>query len=70
MFSQNLKHGIGRYHHKSDGAVYTGHFESGLREGIGQLENEELLYIGSWKQNMRHGEGYEFTRDGRVYLGE
>ena len=35
MFSENVKHGMGRYLHKGDGSVFTGLFENGLREGFG-----------------------------------
>lgn len=69
-FLENLKNGIGRYHHKNDSSVYTGTFKDGLRHGFGRLETPEFIYIGDWNSGMRHGNGYQYYKNGVWYYGE
>ena len=59
---------------ESDGSHrrYEGNFVRGRREGEGveELENKGTSYIGSWRQNLRHGIGTETILGKGVYVGE
>lgn len=69
-FSNNLKNGIGRYHHKLDQSVYTGEFKDGLRCGFGKLECQDFIYIGDWENGQKSGKGYQYYKSGTWYYGE
>ena len=54
----------------SDGTVYSGSFENGLRRGEGvNTWASGSVYSGSWKNGKKHGEGVYTWADGHVYSG-
>mmetsp|Transcript_282 Transcript_282/g.269 ORF Transcript_282/g.269 Transcript_282/m.269 type:complete len:334 (-) Transcript_282:33-1034(-) len=56
-----------------EGVLYSGFFLDGLKNGKGKLVNLEenkLLYLGSFLQDEKHGNGVEYFPDGSVYSGE
>lgn len=54
---------------------YDGNILNGKRHNFGTLrkptENDTFhrTYIGDWKENKRHGEGWCYFRNGNIYLG-
>lgn len=54
----------------SDGASYTGHFESGKFHGNGCYKDaRNNKFVGRWKRGYRDGPGKEYDRDGGSYSG-
>lgn len=52
------------------GAVYTGQWCGGFRDGIGtQRWPDGAEYIGNWKDNRAHGKGKFVHIDGDMYEG-
>ena len=57
-------------HTFSDGSVYSGHFQNGLKHGPGQLifPNKDV-YEGTFQAGKRHGRGTLVFADGTQYEG-
>lgn len=52
-----------------DGATYSGQVVDGKRHGRGTFTSAAGEYEGQWDNDLRHGEGREAWKDGRLYLG-
>lgn len=69
----NVPHGFGRYYNPRLGALwYDGHFKNGKFDGFGSLTNaaepngdgNKVLYVGEWRDGMKHGLGtYRYDDD-------
>ena len=72
--SGDCKNGIGTWKWEKSGAVYTGQFLNGTRNGYGQYTfGNGDVYVGEWQNNERHGYGvyYYNTRSlYKMYAGE
>lgn len=49
---------------------YVGSFENGQRSLFGRLEDSDSIYVGSWKQGLKHGRGLHKQPDGVTYFGD
>ncbi len=56
-------------HHLEDGAVYTGNFVNGLREGVGRFINSGGC-AGTWRYGEMHGIGRDSWAYGLAYEGQ
>lgn len=52
-----------------DGASYSGQVWDGKRHGRGTFTSAAGEYEGQWDNDLRHGEGREAWKDGRLYSG-
>mmetsp|Transcript_127347 Transcript_127347/g.224231 ORF Transcript_127347/g.224231 Transcript_127347/m.224231 type:complete len:208 (+) Transcript_127347:98-721(+) len=52
-----------------DGASYSGQVLDGKRHGRGTFTSAAGEYVGQWEDDLRHGEGREAWKDGRLYTG-
>jgi hypothetical protein len=43
------------------GEKYIGNYQYGKFDGIGQITSATYYYEGSFRNNLKHGEGYEKT---------
>jgi hypothetical protein len=51
-------------------AVYYGEYHEAKREGIGiMVYNSGQVYEGHWKNDLRHGQGFEKLSNGCTYEG-
>ncbi|MCQ8260872.1 hypothetical protein NF418_05155 [Streptococcus suis] len=54
----------------SDGSIYEGNFDRGLRSGRGKMTYADgRVYEGSWQGDRRHGRGKLTNLDGTIYEG-
>ena len=52
------------------GAVYTGEWKGGFRDGLGeQTWPDGAKYVGEWRENRAHGQGRFIHVDGDIYDG-
>ena len=52
------------------GAVYSGQWKGGFRDGFGeQTWNDGAKYSGEWRENRAHGKGRFIHVDGDIYDG-
>ena len=72
----NVPHGFGRYYHPKNGLLwYEGHFTNGKFDGFGRLTDsaegpgDKILYVGEWKQGMKHGLGTYYYDSDYVFEG-
>lgn len=69
MWKNNKYHGHGTEIMR-DGAIYSGNFKDGLREGLGEyITTSRELYKGEWHYNSIDGHGEFLWPDGRSYEG-
>lgn len=61
----------------NDSSLYVGNQKQDriygrIREGYGLLseDNNQKIYFGSWKDNMRHGYGKQIYKNGTLFMGE
>lgn len=67
----NVPNGFGKYYHPRNGALwYEGHFKNGKFDGFGRLtdaaegDGQTVLYVGEWKNGLKHGLGtYYYDRE-------
>lgn len=65
-FLRGKKHGEGTYRFNNN-IEYDGHYVNGNKEGYGKvicISNGELIYEGTWKDNMPSGEGFRIDEQG------
>lgn len=62
-------HGVGVYKY-TNGDVYKGLWENGVRQGFGRLETKDFVYIGDFSKGFRDGNGYVRHKNGDYYIGE
>lgn len=70
-FLDDLKHGEGT-HQGADGGFYTGSWQKGLFEGLGEVrwvDDYGHTYTGSWQKGKAEGYGEACWGDGRTYKG-
>ena len=53
-----------------NGDTYEGDFVEDKCEGFGCLTSSTKTYIGSWQNDLYHGEGQENMQDGSWYQGQ
>ncbi|XP_030814940.1 MORN repeat-containing protein 3 [Camarhynchus parvulus] len=73
----NLKHGKGTQIWKSTGAIYSGDWKFGKRDGYGSYsvldpatKEYKRVYTGWWENDRRSGRGTFFYPNGELYEGE
>ncbi|XP_032864272.2 MORN repeat-containing protein 3 isoform X1 [Tyto alba] len=73
----NLKHGKGMQVWKHTGAIYSGDWKFGNRDGYGSYsipdsvtKEYKKVYVGWWKNNQKCGYGLMFYPSGERYEGE
>ena len=59
-----LPHGIGVSTSQQQGRKYIGGWKNGVPNGFGIMSTQNELYIGEFKNSMRHGKGQIFKVDG------
>ncbi|XP_041891103.1 MORN repeat-containing protein 3 isoform X2 [Corvus kubaryi] len=73
----NLKHGKGTQLWKNTGAIYSGDWKFGKRDGYGSYsipdpvtKEYKRVYTGWWENDRRGGQGVFFYPNGECYEGE
>jgi hypothetical protein len=52
-------------------AIYIGNYELGKRTGFGKVDQNDMTYVGSWKNSMKHGKGHVIMRQSNSsYFGD
>ena len=71
MFKESVPSGYGKRLY-SDGSIYEGEFENGVRSGRGAFTNkgDGSKYRGEWKGDKKNGYGACQFSDGTVFKGE
>ncbi|KAG7356436.1 MORN repeat-containing protein [Nitzschia inconspicua] len=64
-------HGVGRMVYKDGNRIHEGFWSHGHREGHGRCIFTKVgdFHEGEYKQNLRHGPGKYFWKDGRRFVG-
>ena len=72
QFVDNSLHGLGKFYN-DDGDHYEGWFDNWQRSGKGtywyEPESEKFKYVGEWKNDLPHGIGTLYYRDGQTRHG-
>lgn len=67
LVSDDMPHGSGT---ESTGTgIFKGYFCFGKRHGVGELNQGNLIYRGTWKDGVKTGYGYETLKDRYAYFG-
>ena len=60
-----------KVHRYETGAVYNGHWNGGLRHGVGEQQwPDGSKYVGEWEDGKAYGKGKFFHSDGDYYEGD
>lgn len=69
MVSSNSENCSNQSQNQSNETCYTGQYQSDQKHGFGRLETPEMIYVGGWHKNLRHGIGYQKQFGAESYYG-
>ena len=55
QFSRGYKHGRGEETFFLTGETYSGNYDRGNFDGIGEINSKSCFYEGSFRNNLKHG---------------